>query len=147
MTAHTKDAEELGFDRERLETAAISILNREVFVAGTSRTARAIIQAFLDLLDRYDDAMEQLTETENEREEAVEEMSRLSADLAGYIDAAEAAEADRIKGEEPPEWAKDCWNHDSAARCGDCGGWLTVVRPGKTQCDNAPCNEEEENDD
>jgi len=35
---------------------------------------------------------------------------------------------------ETPEWAKDSFNEDTAATCGDCGAWLEVVRPGKTQC-------------
>ncbi len=25
-------------------------------------------------------------------------------------------------------------------RCGDCKAWCTIVRPGKTQCDNPNCN-------
>lgn len=36
---------------------------------------------------------------------------------------------------EPPEFAKDPWNNDDAFRCGDCGAWMTCVRPGKVQCD------------
>lgn len=43
--------------------------------------------------------------------------------------------------EEPPEWAKDHMNDDAACRCGDCGGWMTAVRPGKNQCDNPSCSE------
>ena len=33
----------------------------------------------------------------------------------------------------PPDWALD--DYDSASSCGYCGAWLTVVRPGKSQCD------------
>ena len=42
---------------------------------------------------------------------------------------------------EPPSWARDEFNGDMAARCGRCGAWCSVVRPGKTQCDN--CHEGE----
>lgn len=42
---------------------------------------------------------------------------------------------------EPPTWAQDSFNHNAAERCGYCGAWCTVVRPGKTQCDN--CDEGE----
>ncbi len=38
-------------------------------------------------------------------------------------------------GEIPPEWAKDSFNGYTSAQCGDCGAWLSVVRPGKHQCD------------
>ena len=34
---------------------------------------------------------------------------------------------------EPPEWALD--EHNEASTCGYCNAWLTVVRPGKSQCD------------
>jgi hypothetical protein len=33
----------------------------------------------------------------------------------------------------PPDWALD--DYESASSCGYCGAWLTVVRPGKSQCD------------
>ena len=36
----------------------------------------------------------------------------------------------------PPEWAKDIFNEDDASYCEHCGSWMTVVRPGKVQCDN-----------
>lgn len=39
-------------------------------------------------------------------------------------------------GEEPPVWAQDPLNNDMAEKCGRCGSWAEVVRPGKTQC---PC--------
>lgn len=32
-----------------------------------------------------------------------------------------------------PDWGMN------GERCGDCGEWLTVVRPGKYQCDNIEC--------
>ena len=38
--------------------------------------------------------------------------------------------------EVPPGWAKDGHNGDMAERCGRCHAWCSVVRPGKTQCDN-----------
>lgn len=37
---------------------------------------------------------------------------------------------------EPPSWAQDPFNDDCADRCGYCGSWMAVVRPGKTQCEN-----------
>lgn len=36
--------------------------------------------------------------------------------------------------DEPPSWAKDTYNGDTACTCGDCGAWMEVVRPGKVQC-------------
>ncbi len=36
---------------------------------------------------------------------------------------------------EPPSWATDQFNEGTYIRCGICGAWETVVRPGKTQCD------------
>jgi hypothetical protein len=60
--------------------------------------------------------------------------------VLGIIDVLEAAlEAPPDEDEEPPTFAKDPFNNDGAARCGDCGGWMTVVRPGKVQCDNPDC--------
>lgn len=41
---------------------------------------------------------------------------------------------------EAPEWSKDPFNEDMAATCGTCGAWMSVVRPGKHQCDNPDCN-------
>ncbi len=41
-------------------------------------------------------------------------------------------------GRLPPSWAKDPFNDDCAAKC-NCGAWLEVVRPGKTQCGNPDC--------
>lgn len=35
----------------------------------------------------------------------------------------------------PPEWAKDPFNDGASCTCGYCGAWMTVVRPGKVQCD------------
>lgn len=35
----------------------------------------------------------------------------------------------------PPAWAQDSLNGNAAAQCGYCGCWLSVVRPGKSQCD------------
>lgn len=37
--------------------------------------------------------------------------------------------------DEPPLFARDHWNDDTAEKCTNCGAWMTVVRPGKTQCD------------
>lgn len=37
--------------------------------------------------------------------------------------------------ENAPDWAIDPFNGDDASTCGCCGAWLTVVRPGKSQCD------------
>ncbi len=34
----------------------------------------------------------------------------------------------------PPLWALDPFNDNDHAKCGDCGSWLEVVRPGKSQC-------------
>src|SRR5690606_35537691 len=34
---------------------------------------------------------------------------------------------------DPPEWALD--DYGEASTCGYCNAWLTVVRPGKSQCD------------
>lgn len=42
--------------------------------------------------------------------------------------------------EDPPDWAKDPFNPDVVATCGYCGAWMSVVRPGKHQCDNPNCN-------
>jgi hypothetical protein len=50
-------------------------------------------------------------------------------------DSPEFAWREEAFGAEAPEWAKDSMNYDATARCGACGAWETVVRPGKTQCD------------
>ena len=42
-------------------------------------------------------------------------------------------------GKDEPEWSKDPFNGDTGAMCGDCGAWMTIVRPGKEQCDNPIC--------
>lgn len=34
----------------------------------------------------------------------------------------------------PPSWAKDPFNNNTASKCGDCGSWLKITRPGKSQC-------------
>ena len=44
----------------------------------------------------------------------------------------------------PPPWAKDSFNNDEACRCGYCDSWMTVVRPGKVQCDT--CGDGHEQD-
>lgn len=33
-----------------------------------------------------------------------------------------------------PSWAKDPFNDDCTSKCGYCGSWMEVVRPGKSQC-------------
>lgn len=63
-----------------------------------------------------------------------------------HIEAAEEKERNRIWQEEafnivPPFWAtwEDCKMYGE--RCGNCKAWCTIVRPGKTQCDNSNCRE------
>jgi hypothetical protein len=36
--------------------------------------------------------------------------------------------------DEAPGWARD--EYGEGSECGYCGAWLTVVRPGKSQCDH-----------
>lgn len=70
-----------------------------------------------------------------------EELTRLQAEVEGLRGALESI-ALRANGEpwpdhfapEPPDWAQD--EYGCAASCGYCGAWMTIVRPGKHQCDN-----------
>ena len=69
------------------------------------------------------------------------ELTRLQEEVEGLRGALESI-ALRANGEpwpdhfapEPPDWAQD--EYGCAASCGYCGAWMTIVRPGKHQCDN-----------
>lgn len=42
---------------------------------------------------------------------------------------------EQFYSKETPVWAKDCFNNNISHTCGYCGAWMSVVRPGKVQCD------------
>jgi hypothetical protein len=63
----------------------------------------------------------------------VQQLDELSDEIASVED--DLLRLRQAFQKDPPSWAMwpDMGMHGD--RCGDCGAWCTVVRPGKTQCD------------
>ena len=66
-------------------------------------------------------------------------MERMDSQMQDLVEAWAEWEVEAF-AQEPPDWAQDPFNHNMAERCGHCGAWCSVVRPGKTQCDNPECD-------
>lgn len=79
---------------------------------------------------------ERYASTEARAEAAEARVKRLEEALERIAQRAKSEPWPDHYADEPPEWAVDMFNGDDACTCGYCGAWLTVVRPGKHQCDN-----------
>jgi len=90
--------------------------------------ARFDWEAMASLERREAEAEARALAAEAQVERLVESLERIANRAWSEIDPLAYAPA-------PPEWAKDSFNGDCTAQCGCCGSWMTVVRPGKVQCD------------